>query len=113
MRGTSKMKITIIPVYNNEKYTDKLIKASVNYIKSEGLELIEFDDFGHLLYNGETKKLNEVYNILEKISHIGFLKLNKGYIHKLKNGSMVKYKPSKKEINEGQKLADNIIKNYL
>lgn len=103
------MKITIIPLYYNEN----LLKASVNYIKAEGLNLIEFDDFGHLLYKGETKKLNEVYNILEKISDIGFLKLNKGYIHKLKNGNMVKYKPSKNEINEGKLLADNIIKNYL
>lgn len=107
------MKITIIPVYINEKYTDKLIKSSVNYIKSKGLEIIDFDDLGNLLYSGENKKLNEVYNTLEKISDIGFLKLNKGYIYKLKNGNMVKYKPTKNEINEGKLLADNFIKNYL
>ena len=107
------MKITILPLFNtNEIYNEKLLNGSINYIKSKGLDLLEFDTLGQLWYDGESKTLEEVYSKLEKISNIGFLEVWRGYIHKLENGEMVKYKPTKKEINEGKLLADYIINNY-
>lgn len=92
-------KLTIIPLYDGED----LLNASANYIKSEGLEILEKCEItGALEYTGESKKLEKVYTNLEKVEK----SLGATSFKEL-------YKMSYNEYRKGELLAEFIIKKYL